>query len=145
MEDTSITVQTSNPARSPELRRSPGGTAICDIRLAVNSRRKDGSSGGGSTSELLQRDLLRHAVAGEECGGVPGEGTTDPGRGRLDWSEWEAKDGSGKRQRAVQIIAGGSPLPRWETRRAEQRPRRAEPEEVPASVGADGGEEDIPF
>ena len=34
-----------NLTRDPELRHAPSGTAVCSLRLAVNSRRKDASTG----------------------------------------------------------------------------------------------------
>ena len=142
MEDTNITVQTGNLTRDPELRRSPGGTAICDIRLAVNGRRKDGSSGEWIDKPNFFNVTCFGAVA-ESAAEYLEKGRRVLVEGRLDWSEWEAKDGSGKRQ-AVQIIAGrvrylgGKPGERSE-------PEEGEPEEEPVGVGASGAEEDIPF
>ena len=142
MEDTNITVQTGNLTRDPELRHSPGGTAICDIRLAVNGRRKDGRSG-----EWVDKpnffDVTCFGAVAESAAEYLEKGRRILVEGRLDWSEWEAKDGSGRRQ-AVQIIAarvrylGGKPGERSE-------PETAEPQEEPAGVGAAGAEEDIPF
>ena len=36
-----VVVITGNLTRDPELRSTPGGTSICKLRVAVNSRRKD--------------------------------------------------------------------------------------------------------
>ena len=36
-------VLVGNLTRDPELRHTPGGTPVCSLRLAVNSRRKDES------------------------------------------------------------------------------------------------------
>ena len=36
----SITI-TGNLTRDPELRSLPSGTSVCNLRVAVNSRRKD--------------------------------------------------------------------------------------------------------
>jgi single-strand DNA-binding protein len=142
VEDTNITVQTGNLTRDPDLRHSPGGTAICDIRLAVNGRRKDGRSGEWEDKPNFFNVTCFGAIA-ESAAEYLEKGRRILVEGRLDWSEWEAKDGSGKRQ-AVQIIAGrvrylgGKP---GERNGSETR----EPEEEPAGVGATGGEEDIPF
>jgi len=142
VEDTNITVQTGNLTRDPELRRSPGGTAICDIRLAVNGRRKDGRSGEWEDKPNFFAVTCFGAVA-ESAAEYLEKGRRVLVEGRLDWSEWEAKDGSGKRQ-AVQIIAtrvrylGGKPGERGES-------EAEEPQEEPAGVGATGAEEDIPF
>lgn len=145
MEDTNITVQTGNLTRDPELRRSPGGTAIGDLRIAVNGRRKDGTSG-----EWVDKpnffDVTCFGAVAESAAEYLEKGRRILVEGRLDWSEWEAKDGSGKRQ-AVQIIAaqirylGGKPGERGD---AEAEPT-TEPQAEPAGVGAAGSEEDIPF
>ena len=36
-------VLVGNLTRDPELRHTPSGTAVCSLRLAVNTRRKDES------------------------------------------------------------------------------------------------------
>ena len=38
-------VVTGNLTRDPELRSTPNGTSVCKMRVAVNSRRKDGAGG----------------------------------------------------------------------------------------------------
>ena len=38
-------VLVGNLTKDPELRHTPGGTAVCSLRLAVNSRQKDASTG----------------------------------------------------------------------------------------------------
>jgi len=66
--------------------------------------------------------------------------------GRLDWQEWEAKDGSGKRQ-AVKIIAnsvqflGAKP----EGEDGAGATDSHEEDRQPVGVGAGGSDEDIPF
>ena len=42
--DSTITL-VGNLTRDPELRHTPSGTAVCSLRLAVNTRRKDGATG----------------------------------------------------------------------------------------------------
>ena len=94
---------TGNLTRDPELRSTPGGTAVCKLRVAVNSRRKDGQSG-----EWIDKpnyfDVTVWGAQGENCAQYLSKGRPVAVDGRLDWREWEAKDGSGKRQ-AVQIVA----------------------------------------
>ena len=38
-------VLVGNLTRDPELRHTPSGTAVCGLRIAVNTRRKDGATG----------------------------------------------------------------------------------------------------
>jgi single-strand DNA-binding protein len=94
---------TGNLTRDPELRSTPGGTAVCKLRVAVNSRRKDGQTG-----EWVDKpnyfDVTVWGAQGENCAQYLSKGRPVAVEGRLDWREWEAQDGSGKRQ-AVEIIA----------------------------------------
>ena len=98
-----VVVITGNLTQDPELRHTGGGTAVCELRVAVNSRRKDGQSG-----EWVDKpnyfDVTVWGAQGENCANYLAKGRPVAVEGRLDWREWEAKDGSGKRQ-AVQIVA----------------------------------------
>jgi single-strand DNA-binding protein len=98
-----VVVITGNLTRDPELRSTPGGTSVCKLRVAVNSRRKDGQTG-----EWVDKpnyfDVTVWGAQGENCANYLSKGRPVAVEGRLDWREWEAKEGGGKRQ-AVQIIA----------------------------------------
>jgi single-strand DNA-binding protein len=96
-----VVVVTGNLTRDPELRHTGGGTAVCDLRIAVNSRRKDQS--GNWVDKPNYFDVTVWGGQGENCANYLSKGRPVAIEGRLDWREWEAKDG-GKRQ-AVQIIA----------------------------------------
>ena len=98
-----VVVITGNLTRDPELRHTGGGTAICELRVAVNSRRKDGQSGQW-VDKPNYFDVVVFGGQGENCANYLAKGRPVAVEGRLDWREWEAKDGSGKRQ-AVQVIA----------------------------------------
>ena len=93
---------TGNLTRDPELRSTPSGTSVCKLRVAVNSRRKDGQSG-----EWVDKpnyfDVTVWGAQGENCANYLSKGRPVAVEGRLDWREWESQDG-GKRQ-AVEIIA----------------------------------------
>jgi single-strand DNA-binding protein len=98
-----VVVVTGNLTRDPELRSTPGGTSVCKLRVAVNSRRKDGQSG-----EWIDKpnyfDVTVWGAQGENCANYLAKGRPVAIEGRLDWREWEAKEGGGKRQ-SVEIIA----------------------------------------
>ena len=95
-------VITGNLTRDPELRSLPSGTSVCKLRVAVNSRRKDGASG-----EWVDKpnyfDVTVWGAQGENCANYLSKGRPVAVEGRLDWHEWETQDGQ-KRQ-AVEIIA----------------------------------------
>ena len=95
-------VITGNLTRDPELRHTGGGTSVCGMRVAVNSRRKDGS--GNWIDKPNYFDVTVFGAQGENCANYLSKGRPVAVEGRLDWSEWEAKDGSGKRSK-VEIIA----------------------------------------
>ena len=93
---------TGNLTRDPELRSTPSGTSVCKLRVAVNSRRKDGASG-----EWVDKpnyfDVTVWGAQGENCANYLSKGRPVAVQGRLDWREWETQEGQ-KRQ-AVEIIA----------------------------------------
>jgi single-strand DNA-binding protein len=98
-----VVVITGNLTKDPDLRHTGGGTAVCELRVAVNSSRKNGQTGEWE-DKANYFDVVVWGAQGENCANYLSKGRPVAVEGRLDWSEWEAKDGSGKRQK-VQIIA----------------------------------------
>src|SRR5438552_6221725 len=95
-------VLVGNVTYDPELRHTTSGRAVCRLRLAVNTRRKDGATGEwGDKPNYF--DVTVWGNQGESCSQYLSKGRPVGVDGRLDWREWEAQDGS-KRQ-AVEIIA----------------------------------------
>ena len=95
-------VLVGNLTRDPELRHTPSGTAVCGLRIAVNSRRKDPATGEwGEKPNYF--DVSVWGNQGESCAQYLSKGRPVAVDGRLDWREWEAQDGT-KRQ-AVEVIA----------------------------------------
>jgi single-strand DNA-binding protein len=140
-------VLTGNLTRDPELRSTAGGTTVCGLRIATNTRRKDGQSG-----EWVDKpnyfDVTVFGRQGENAAQYLAKGRPLAIDGRLEWREWQDKEGN-KRQ-AVEIVAdnvqflGGR----------DDAPTRPEPEGAPdieglereAAVGAPRYEDDdIPF
>ena len=96
-------VLVGNLTRDPELRHTPSGTAVCSLRLAVNSRRKD------EERQLdRQAELLRHHRLGpprrENCAQYLAKGRPVGVQGRLDVARVgrpgrdEAPGGRGRRR-----------------------------------------------
>jgi single-strand DNA-binding protein len=87
--------------RDPELRHLPSGTQVLQLGVAVNGRQKDDAGNWidkpnffdvkifGNQAEMLSQHLAKGRRIGVD--------------GRLDWSSWEAQDGS-KRSK-VEVIA----------------------------------------
>ncbi len=93
---------TGNLTRDPELRSTPSGTSVCKLRIAVNTRRKDSS--GQWVDKPNYFDVTVWGQQGENCATYLQKGRPVAIDGRLEWREWDATDGSGKRS-AVEIIA----------------------------------------
>src|SRR5258708_27947741 len=95
-------VLVGNLTRDPELRHTPGGTPVCSLRIAVNSRRKDESGNWIDKPNYFSVSVFGNQA--ESSAQYPSKGRPVAIDGRLDWREWEAKDGGGKRE-SVEIVA----------------------------------------
>jgi single-strand DNA-binding protein len=96
-------VLVGNLTRDPELRHTPSGTAICKLRVAVNSRQKDPATGEwGEKPNYF--DVTVWGNQGESCAQYLSKGRPVGVDGRLDWREWEDKQ-TGQKRQAVEIIA----------------------------------------
>ena len=95
-----VVVITGNLTKDPELRSLPSGTSVCKLRVAVNSRRKDGDQWVDKPNYF---DVTVWGAQGENCATYLSKGRPVAVEGRLEWREWDAQDGS-KRQ-AVEIVA----------------------------------------
>jgi single-strand DNA-binding protein len=157
-----VVVITGNLTKDPELRSTNGGMSVCEMRVAVNSRRKDQSGQWVDKPNFF--DVVVFGAQGENCANYLSRGRPLAVEGRLDWREWEAKDGS-KRQ-AVQIIAnsvqflgsrdggGGGGYGNGGGQPQQQQPQQSyspQQSDVPADesdfgpVSTGGQEDDIPF
>ncbi len=94
-------VLTGNLTRDPELRSTGGGTPVCSLRLACNTRRKDAS--GQWVEKPNYFDITVWGAQGENCATYLQKGRPVAVDGRLEWREWE--DGQGNKRQAVDIIA----------------------------------------
>jgi single-strand DNA-binding protein len=144
-------ILTGNLTSDPELSSLPSGTQVCKLRLAVNRRYKDQSSG-----EWVEKpnyfDVKVWGAQGENCATYLSKGRPVAVDGRLEWREWEAQDGS-KRQ-AVEIVADtvqflgsrgdGEGSGGGQARSFEPRGGELTPDPVPA-FGPSSGDDDIPF
>ncbi len=152
-------VVTGNLTRDPELRHLNSGTAVCKLRVAVNTRRKEGTEWVDKPNYF---DVTVWGAQGENCSTYLSKGRPVAVQGRLEWREWEAKEG-GKRQ-SVEIIAesvqflgsrDGSGSSGSSGENGGGNSFAAPQSDVPAdtsdfegetaSVGASGNDDDIPF
>ena len=94
-------VLTGNLTHDPELRSTASGTPVCSLRLACNTRRKDGT--GQWVDKPNYFDVTVWGAQGENCANYLSRGRPVAIDGRLEWREFTDREGN-KRQ-AVDIIA----------------------------------------
>jgi single-strand DNA-binding protein len=146
-------VMTGNLTRDPELRNLPSGTSVCSLRLACNTRRKDES--GQWVDKPNYFDVTVWGAQGENCAQYLSKGRPVAIDGRLEWREWQDKDGN-KRQ-SIDIIAdsvqflgsrdggGGDNGGRF-TPQSDVPVDTGDFQTAPAGGGGgDAGDDDIPF
>jgi len=95
-------ILTGNLTRDPEVRSTNSGLSVCSLRLAVNSRRKDGTTGNW-VDEPNYFDITVFGAQGENCARFLSKGRPVAVDGRLRWREWQTDNGD-KRQ-AIEVIA----------------------------------------
>jgi single-strand DNA-binding protein len=137
-------VLVGNLTRDPELRHTPSGTAVCSLRIAVNTRRKDGATGEW-TEKPNYFDVTVWGNQGENCAQYLAKGRPVAIDGRLEWREWEAQDGT-KRQ-AVEIIADSVQFLGGRGDTVSEPANQFVPSGAASTADADfgGGDDDIPF
>ena len=143
-------VLTGNLTRDPELRSTNNGTSVCGLRVAVNTRRKDPSSGDW-TDKANYFDVTVWGAQGENCAQYLQKGRPVAVDGRLEWREWEEKE-TGRKRQSIDIIADSVQF--LGSREGGENGGRFTPQsDVPADTGdfqqvpvaAGGSDDDIPF
>ena len=144
-------VLTGNLTRDPELRSTPGGTSVCSLRIATNTRRKDQS--GNWVDKPNYFDVTVWGAQGENCAQYLQKGRPVAVDGRLEWREWQ--DQQGNKRQSVEIIAdsvqflgsreGGENGGRF-TPQTDVPADTADFQAAPAAGGGEGAtDDDIPF
>jgi single-strand DNA-binding protein len=134
-------VLTGNLTRDAELKQTPGGMAIAKIRLAVNDRRKNATSGQWEDTPNYI-DVVMFGSRGESLSRFLTKGKQIAVEGKLRWREWESA--AGEKRSAIEVVAddiellgGRGDAP------AASRSVSSAPADAPAEDFADS--EDIPF
>ena len=139
---------TGNLTRDPELRSTQGGTSVCSLRVAVNTRRKNAAGDWEDYANYF--DVTVWGAQGENCAQYLQKGRGVAVDGRLQWREWT--NDKGEKRSAVDIVADtvqflGSRDSGGESNGSSFRPQSDVPADTsdfqPTSAGA--GDDDIPF
>ena len=94
-------VLVGNLTKDPELRQTGGGTPVCSLRIAVNTRRRDESGQWGDKPNYFSVSVFGNQA--ESCSQYLSKGRPVAIDGRLEWREWQAQDGS--KRESVEIVA----------------------------------------
>jgi len=138
-----------NLTKDPEVRYTPSGTAVGDLRLAVNERVKQGDEW---VEKPVYLDVTVWARQAETCSEYLRKGSPVLIEGRLQRDEWEDKEGN-KRSK-VKVVADrvqflSSPRGGQGKDGSSEQPRRAAAQtqdEPPEPDGQDLPDDDnLPF
>ena len=90
-----------NLTRVPELRYTPGGTAVADLRLAVN--RNYTTQSGEKREDTCFLTVVVWGKQAESCREYLDKGSPILVEGRLQTRDWEAKDG--QKRTVTEVVA----------------------------------------
>jgi single-strand DNA-binding protein len=124
-----------NLTRAPELRYTPSGTAVSDLRLAVN--RSYTTQGGDRREETCFLTVVVWGKQAESSAQYLDKGSPVLVGGRLQTRDWETKDG--QKRNVVEVVA--ERLQFLGRGRSTGAPG---PTEEPVEEAA-GGADDVPF
>jgi single-strand DNA-binding protein len=145
-------VLTGNLTRDPELRSLPSGMSVCSLRIASNTRRKDQS--GEWMDKPNYFSVTVWGAQGENCARFLSKGRPVALDGRLEWREWQGRDGA--KRESVEIVAdsvqflggrdegqggGGNGF----TPQSDVPVNNSDFQPVAAPAGAGPADDDIPF
>jgi single-strand DNA-binding protein len=93
-------VLTGNLTRDPELRSLQSGTSVCSLRIASNSRRKEN---GEWVDKPNYFSVTVWGAQGENCARFLAKGRPVCIDGRLEWREWQDKEGN--KRESIEVVA----------------------------------------
>lgn len=128
-----------NLTRPPELRYTPSGAAVADMRMAVS--RNYTTQSGEKRDETAFLTVIAWGKTAENCSEYLDKGSQIFVEGRIQTRDWEGKDG--QKRSATEIVA----------ERIQFLSRLKSAAGAPASVGAPqftddasaGSDDDVPF
>jgi len=122
-----------NLTKDPDLRVTPKGTPVCELRLAVNRNRKD--SAGQTHEEVLFIDIQAWGKRGEVLAKHTAKGRPLYVEGRLKLDQWDDKQTKEPRSRIRVILEDfqfiGAPPEAAEAAAAANRSSENLDEDVP--------------
>lgn len=146
-----------NLTRDPEVRHIPSGSAVCDLRMAINRRFRDQND--KDREEVVYVSVTVWGRQAENCGQYLSKGSPVLVEGRLKLDEWEKE---GQKQSRLGVVGervqflsnrggasggGGGSSGEWnDTAPARSNARPASSaDRVPQEEILDDGGDDVPF
>lgn len=90
-----------NLTRDPEVRYTPGGTAVASFAIAVNRKYKQGEE---TKDEVSYIDIVVFGKTAENCGQYLNKGDAILVDGRLQQRRWDDKE-TGQKRSKVEVVA----------------------------------------
>ncbi|MDD3153777.1 MAG: single-stranded DNA-binding protein [Victivallaceae bacterium] len=90
-----------NLTRTPELRYTPSGSAVCEFGLAVSRRFQVNNQ---DREEVCFVEIIVWGKPAESCKNYLDKGSPALIEGRLQYDQWEDRDGGGKRSK-LRVVA----------------------------------------
>lgn len=129
MQDTNIAAFTARLTSDPELRSTPGGTSVCDLRVAIGRRPRRGEDGGAAFITVRT-----WGVTADNCARYLAKGRQLSVTGRIEQDEWEHK---GQKYQRVYVVADQVLfLGRAPERSTDAEPEAPEHQAEPAAAAA---------
>lgn len=91
-----------NLTRDPDLRGLPSGQSVCELRLAVSRRFVSGN--GQESEETCFVDVVVWGKSAKNCKQYLAKGSPVLVEGRLQFDQWEDRNGGGTRSR-LRVVA----------------------------------------
>jgi len=110
--DSHVTI-IGNMTRDPELRYTPGGTAVANFGVVFNKRRKN-DAGRWEDGDPQFFDVTCWNTLAENVDESLDKGTRVVVTGRLEYQQWESDDGA-KRSKVIVVADEVGPSLRWAT------------------------------
>ncbi|MFO0793238.1 MAG: single-stranded DNA-binding protein [Candidatus Brocadiaceae bacterium] len=133
-----------NLTRDPELRYTPAGLAVASFGIAINRTWMDKT--GEKKQEVCYVDVSLFGRRAEVIGEYFSKGSPIFIEGRLQYNQWETKDG--QKRNALRVVAdnfefiGGSAKRPADGATSKEG---AQPDRTPEDVNLDINNEEIPF
>jgi single-strand DNA-binding protein len=139
-----LVVLVGNLTRDPEVRYIKSGTAVCDIGMAINDKRKNAN--GEWVEETTFVDVTLWGRTAEVAGEYLTKGSSILIEGRLRLESWEANDG--QKRSKLKVVAEKMQMlgARGGARSGGSSSNEGPSQPQPARAAASGpAEDDIPF